>query len=61
MPKIRPSLHESFPQSKQAPPNPVAPLAASTLIILFGKMLNFYFYFYFFNFPSKNKKFVKEN
>jgi hypothetical protein len=45
MHKIRPSLHESFAQSK-APPNPVAPLAASTLIILFVKMLIFFIFLF---------------
>jgi len=57
MHKIRPSLHESFHAQSKPPPNPVAPLEASTLIILFVKMLKFKKK----KFPSKNKNFVKEN
>jgi hypothetical protein len=58
MHKIRPSLHESFHAQSKPPPNPVAPLAASTLIILFVKMLKLKKKK---KFPSKYKNFVKED
>jgi hypothetical protein len=55
MHKIRPNLQESFHAQSKAPPNPVAPLAASTLIILFVKMLKFYFIFFKIS-PQRTKK-----